>query len=151
MRTIILETLYEWGKEPYRKYVSRKDSWDIPISDLLKYPKISLGFHLATFLLKYHFEVQPKLENRDVLHVLTNIGTSVHEEIYMQFYLFGNGKRNIGLLAILLFGILIFPDYLKHFMEAFKRGRKAFRFYYLDFSKMLNQPIRHIQHTFLIN
>jgi len=151
MRTIILETLYELGKEPYRKYVSRKDPWDIPISDLLKYPKISLGFHLAAFLLKYRFDVQPELENKDVLHVLTNIGTSVHEEIYMQFYLLGNGKRNMGLLAAILLGVLIYPDYLKNFMEAYKRGRRAFRFYYLDFSKMLNQPIRHIQHTFLIN
>lgn len=151
MRAIILETLYELSKEPYRKYISRNEAWDIPIPELLKYPQSSLGFHLATFLLKHSFEVQPKLENHDVFHVLTGTGISVPEEIYMQFYLLGNGKRSTYLFMVVLLGILIYPDYLKHFRRAFIRGRRALRFHYLDFSKMLNQPIQHIQNTFLIN
>ena len=150
MRAIILETLYEWSKIPYQKYFKKNDAWEVSLSDLVQYPEYSLGFHLASFLLKHSFEIQPKLESHDVFHVLTGTGISVPEEVSMQFFLLGNGKRSIYLFMVVLLGTLLYPDYLKRFLTAFRKGRKADAFHHLDFSKLLYQPINRIQTAFVI-
>lgn len=151
MRAILLETLYELSKKPYQRYLKKNNCWDVTSSELLRFPQDSLGFHLGCFLLKHHFDMQPKLESHDVFHVLTGTGTSVPEEISMQFYLLGNGKRSLYLVMVILLGTLLYPDHYKLFIRAFRRGRKALPFHHLDFSKMLNQPVLRLQHTFLIH
>lgn len=150
MRAIILETVYEWGKRPYRKFLKRNSAWNILVTELLQYPNTSLGFHLACFLLKHSFEVQPKLENHDVYHVLTETGISVPEEISMQYYLLGNGKRSLYLFMVVLLGTLMYPDQWRLFLGAYRRGRAALVFHQLDFSKLLQQPIAKIKNAFLI-
>lgn len=151
MRAIILESLYEWSKKPYQRYLKRKDPWPVSVRELLHYPQTSLGFHLACFLMQHSFDIQPKLENHDVFHVLTETGISVPEEISMQYYLLGNGKRSLYLFTVITLGTLLYPDELIRFFRAFKRGRAALAFYHLDFSKLLEQPISRIQKAFSIH
>jgi len=110
MRALILETIYEWSKKPYQKWFKKNTAWNISTKKLMQYPQESLGFYLGCFLLKYNFEPQPRLENHDVFHVLTNIGTSVPEEVAMQYYLLGNGKRSMYLLSVIFLGTLLYPD-----------------------------------------
>lgn len=150
MRDKILEYLYEFSKIPYQKFFKQSTAWSISTKDLLNYPSTSLGFHLAAFLLKHSFDIQPKLENHDVFHVLTNTGISVPEEVAMQYFLLGNGKKSLYLFAVILIGSLLYPDYYKLFLTAFKNGRKAFQFHHLDFSKLLLQPVDRIKSTFSI-
>ena len=151
MRTYLLETFYEISKIPYQKWFKKNDPWNITAKSLIQYPENTLGFHLGCFLLKHNFETQPKLENHDVFHVLTNTGISVHEEIAMQYYLLGNGKRSIYLISVIVLGTICFPDYLKLFYKAYKKGKAAYQFYHLDFSKLLYQNIVSIKATFLIS
>ena len=150
MRAFILENLYEWSKVPYQKYIKQNNPWPISVDKLAKYPKTSLGFHLANFLTQHCLEMQPKLESHDVFHVLTGTGVSVPEEISMQYYLFGNGKRSLYLFTVIPLGTLLYPDFLNRFRKAYCRGKRAWPFHQLDFSKLLHQPIRHIQNAFLI-
>ncbi len=150
MRAFILETIYEWSKKPYQKWFKKNQAWDIPVKKLIVYPKESLGFHLGCFLLKYDFNPQPKLEDHDVIHVLTDIGITVPEEIAMQYYLLGNGKRSMYLIAVILLGTFLFPDKIKFFRKAYKKGKAAYPFYQLDYKKLLHQPLQKIQNTFLI-
>lgn len=149
MRALILGKLYEWSLVPYQA-LKQNDAWDIAISDLLNYPKNSLGYRLGCFLSRNNFDLQQKLESHDVFHVLTNTGTSVPEEISMQFYLLGNGKRSPYLFTVIFLGGLLYPDYLKFFHRAFKRGKSALRFHQLDFHELLDQPLEKIKATFLI-
>ncbi|NHF58141.1 hypothetical protein FK220_002230 [Flavobacteriaceae bacterium TP-CH-4] len=150
MRALILETLYERSKVPYQKYLKQNEVWNVSLRELLRYPSTSLGFHLACFLLQHSFEMQPKLESHDVYHVLTGTGISVPEEISMQYYLWGNGKRSLYLYAVIVLGTLLYPDEFKRFKSAFRRGRNALTFHQLDFQKLLHQPIDRIKTTFLI-
>lgn len=150
MRAIILESLYEWSKVPYQKFIKKNEPWSVGLPDLMQYPNTSLGFHLAAFLLTHNFEIQPKLEDHDVFHVLTGIGTTVPEEISMQYYLWGNGKRSLYQYAVIALGSLLFPDHIKLFLRAYRRGKSALVFHHLDFLKLLNQPIERIKDTFLI-
>jgi len=150
MRAKILEILYEWSKIPYQKWFKKNHPWEITTSQLLQYPKDTLGFHLGRFIQQHGFSPQPRLENHDVFHVLTNTGITVPEEISMQYLLLGNGKRSLYLAMVIGIGTLLYPDKLNVFIDAFHKGKQAFSFYQLDYQKLLNQPLNKIRTTFLI-
>ncbi|MFD0860697.1 hypothetical protein ACFQ1M_00640 [Sungkyunkwania multivorans] len=150
MRDLLMETFYEWSKRPYQKWFKKQQPWKHSTTDLLKLPMNSLGFHLACFLLKYDFDLQPKLEDHDVFHVLTNTGISVTDEISMQYYLLGNGKRSTYMFLVIFLGTFMYPDKYKHFRIAYRKGKTALPFYHLDFSKMLSLPLKRIRTTYLI-
>ena len=150
MKDLLIEKLYEASKKPYQKYFKKNDPWNIGMEELLQFPEESLGFHLGCFLLKYNFEIQQKLEDHDVIHILTNTGITVQEEIGMQDYLYGKGKRSLYLFMVLFTGTLFYPTKIRYFLRQFQRGNQALRFHYLDFSKMLLVPIETVKRAFQI-
>ncbi|WP_276380527.1 hypothetical protein [Flavobacterium sp. H4147] len=150
MRDFLIEKLYECSKKPYQKYFKKNEPWDIDQASLLHYPEGSLGFGLGNFLYRNHFEIQEKLEDHDIIHVLTNTGISVYEEIGMQYYLLGNGKKSLYLFLVIASGTIFYPKRMHYFIQQYKRGKKALPFHYLDFSKMLFIPVQTIQQTFKI-
>lgn len=150
MRELLIEKLYELTKKPYQKMFKKQKAWDIDIPKLIVMPSESLGFQLGCFLLKYNFEIQPKLEDHDIIHVLTNTGISVIDEIGMQYYLFGNGKKSSYMFAVIIIGTLFYLSKTKHFKKQYQRGRQAHQFHDLDFQKMLTIPIQTIQESFNI-
>ncbi|WP_103863774.1 Coq4 family protein [Aquimarina sp. I32.4] len=151
MRALLLEIIYEWSKKPYQKWFKKQPSWDIPVKTLIEYPKDSLGFHLGSFLLQHDFSPQPKLENHDVFHVLTNTGITVPEEIAMQYYLLGNGKYSTYLFSVIFLGTLLYPNKINLFKNAYQKGKAAYSFHQLDYKKLLHYPIQTLQTTFLIS
>ncbi|MFH6964939.1 hypothetical protein ACHRVK_19985 [Flavobacterium plurextorum] len=150
MRDYLIEKLYECSKKPYQKYFKKNAPWEIDKSQLMDYPEGSLGRGLGNFLYKNHFDIQEKLEDHDIIHVLTNTGISVYEEIGMQYYLLGNGKRSLYLFMVILSGTVFYPNKLLYFIKQYKKGKRALPFHYLDFSKMLLKPIHTIQQSFKI-
>lgn len=150
MKDIVIETLYKIIKKPYQIMFKKSAVWDLSLEDYLNNPKTSLGFHLGSFLVKSNFNIQPQLEEHDVYHVLTNTGITVVDEIDMQFYLLGNGKRTPFVFIVIMTGLIFHPNHLKRFLSSYKKGKQAHRFYDLDFSKMLAIPIQTIQTAFNI-
>jgi hypothetical protein len=150
MKDKFIENLYEYTKKPYQKYLKKNAPWEIEKMALLDYPENSLGFGLGNFLYKNHLDIQPKLEDHDIIHVLTNTGISVEEEIGMQYYLLGNGKLSLYLFLVITSGTVFYPNKIGYFLQQFKKGKSAYSFYYLDFSNMLFMPIDVIQKTFKI-
>lgn len=145
MRNAILITLYEWSKKPYQKWFKRNEPWNLKIVQLLGFPEGSLGYELGDFLNKNNFKLQEKLENHDVFHLITDIGTSVPEEIALQFFLLGNGKLSVYLLLVIITGSILFPDYLKTFIVAYNNGRSCAPFYHLNYRKLLHFPLHQLQ------
>jgi len=121
MKDYIVEKMYEASRKPYQKYFKKSTPWEIDKQKLLQYHKDSLGFGLGNFLDKNHFDIQPKLEDHDIIHVLTNTGISVAEEIGMQYYLLGNGKKSLYLYVVIFSGT---PFYLSHLGYFFKQYKK---------------------------
>ncbi|MGL2967562.1 hypothetical protein [Flavobacterium sp. XGLA_31] len=151
MRDLILEKMYDWSKKPYQRYFKKNKAWEITSKELIRYPQQTLGFEIGCFLLTYNFELEPKLEDHDVIHVLTQTGVTVPEEIGMQFYLLGNGKRSVYQFFVITIGSILYVNKLNYFFNQFKRGKTAYCFYHLNFSKMLNIPTQTIRETFKIN
>lgn len=150
MKDLLIEKMYEITKIPYQKFFKKGIPWDISTTELIHYNQESLGFHLGCFLLKYNFEMQPKLEDHDIIHVLTNTQIAVTDEIAMQYFLLGNGKKSAYLFMVVCIGTLFYPSQINHFIKNFKRGKKAHRIHDLDFYKMLTIPLKTIQETFNI-
>lgn len=150
MRDLLIEKMYEITKKPYQKFFKKGTPWNITPSELIQYKQDSLGFHLGCFLLKYNFQMQPKLEDHDVIHVLTNTSVSVPDEIAMQFFLLGNGKKSVYLFMVITIGTIFYPTQFKQFIKNYNRGKSAHRIHDLDFQKMLIIPIKTIQTTFNI-
>lgn len=150
MRDLFIEKLYEWSKKPYSKYFKKNKPWPITVGALLQMEEQSLGFHLGCFLLQHNFEMQPKLEDHDVTHVLTGTRVMVADEIGMQYLLFGNGKLSLYLLLVIITGTLCYPEKIECFVQQYFRGKKAHRFYDIHFEQLLHMPLTTLQETFNI-
>jgi len=150
MKEILIEQLYNLVKIPYSYFFKKETLWHFKKEDLLSFPSDSLGHSLGCFLKNNDFELQESLENHDVFHVLTGIGTTVIHEIEMQFYLFGNGKKSLFLLLVLFVGVLFYPSKFPSFIRKYKKGKLAHKFYDISFLNLLNQPISNIRFTFNI-
>lgn len=147
--------LFNFSQRIYIKCFKRNSAWGITTTELLHYPKSSFGWHLGSFLQKNGFELIPKVESHDALHVITGYGTTVEDEIALQFLSFGNGKKSLYLFGVMLLGFLLLPEYLSYYIASFKKGKQLNPFYHWDFKALLihdfNTLILHTQTTLLHN
>ncbi len=123
--------LFQKSAGPYAALFKRSQpAWGLSSTDLLKYPKGTLGHQVGVFLSTNNFEFLPKHESHDVFHVVCNYGTSVKEEIGLQFLLFGNGKRSLYLYVVMSLGILIVPDYYQFYKASYVKGKQQLKFHH---------------------
>ena len=150
MRAFIIEKMYECSSYFYIKYFRENNPWEITSEELHDYPTESLGFHLSCFHRKYNLKMMANLEEHDIIHVLTNTGVTVPDEVALQYFLLGNGKKGLFMRIALISGTIFYPEYLKTFKRYYDRGRSSHQFYDLDFKNMLIRPVTEIQYTFNI-
>ncbi len=115
--------------------------WQIYTRQLLSYPSNSLGYHLGCFLLQHKFEPQPRCEDHDIFHVLTGFKVDTAQEIAMQYWLWGNGKRSPFVALAMLVGMVLYIDQYDVFKAALHNGKSAFPIHNLDFKQHLSSPI----------
>ena len=122
MKDLLIEKLYEITKKPYQKWFKKGEAWNVNTKELIAIKPDSLGFHLGCFLLKHNFEIQPKLEDHDVFHVLTKTGITVQEEIGMQYFLLGNGKKSAYLYSVIAIGTCFYSGCFKQFLKKYPKA-----------------------------
>ncbi|WP_124980075.1 hypothetical protein [Nonlabens xiamenensis] len=116
-------------------------SWKLHTRQLLTYPPKSLGYHLGCFLLQHKFEPQPKCEDHDIFHVITGYGVTTADEIAMQYWLWGNGKRSPFVLLAMAVGLVLYPEKYQSFKTAYIKGRLSRPIHQLDFKRHLSSPM----------
>ena len=141
--------LFDNSKLPYARYFKKeRQEWNLTREDLLSYPNGSLGFEMGSFLFSNDFEMIPKLERHDSYHVITGIGTNVPDEIALQFFFLGNGKKSLYLLGVILIGSILMPEYYYKYFSAFHKGKYAQPLYSLNIESMLFENLTDIQTHF---
>ncbi|WP_312392321.1 Coq4 family protein [Chryseobacterium sp.] len=146
LRVQFLLFVYDKTQKLYRKYFKKKKrQWQFNEKQLLEFHKDSLGRKLGEFYKKYGFTMIPKMENHDVHHLLTDFGTNFEDEIAMQFLLLGNGKLNAHLLAAIVLGAIILPEYAKTYLKAYRKGQNMRTFHHMDFEALLWQNFEHVK------
>lgn len=149
LRVKFLLFIYDKTQRLYRTYFKKKKrQWQFNEKQLLEFHKDSLGRNLGEFYKKHGFSMIPKMENHDVHHLITGIGTQFEEEIAMQYLLLGNGKLNAHLLAAIVLGTLILPEYIKMYRNAYRKGQNMRTFHHLDFEALLWQNFEHLHDFF---
>ena len=138
--------LVEFTKPIYVKYFKKnKKAWQQNSKTLKNFPPKTLGNSLGLFLEKEGFELLPKLEDHDVLHVLLDYKTTIEGEIKMQFFLLGNRKRSLYALFTAIIGTLLVPESYSAFVKEFRKGQKCLTISKWDFEHLLSEPIDMLQ------
>lgn len=142
LRARILISFVDWTKPIYAAVFKRHiRGWVYSRVDLLRMPVGSLGFNLGEFLTKHQFDLIPKMEDHDVLHVLLGFKTTVEDEVKMQFFLIGNRKKSVYAIMTVIAGCIIIPEFYKEYITAFKKGRRCHNISNWDFQHLLGEPI----------
>lgn len=134
----------------YAKF-HKQDPWQIDMQQLKLYPSGSLGCALKDFLVKNHFSLMENLENHDVMHVLTHTGVTVPDEISLQFYLLGNGKRSLYAFTSIFAGLLFYPEKTKFFRQRYRAGKSARPMHHVDFRNLLQRSIQQLRSEYGIS
>lgn len=134
--------LFEKSKLPYARIFKRhKTPWGLSVTQLLNMDSGTLGHALGQFLSKNHFELIPRLERHDAYHILTDYGTAVRDEIALQFFCYGNGKRSKYLWMVMIVGTLLNPEQWPYFRSSYERGKRARKFFHWDFKDYLHRDL----------
>ncbi|MEM9919985.1 MAG: hypothetical protein AAF990_17960 [Bacteroidota bacterium] len=136
----------ESSKPLYGRFF-RKHSipWEVDKKTLLAMPPGCLGYALGQFLKEEKLELMPKFEDHDVMHVLLNYPTTVADEVRMQCFLLGNGKKSAYALLAVVTGLLLMPEQWRTFREAYRRGRRSMPCHKWDFRYLLKEPLLVLQ------
>lgn len=141
LRAKLLIFLFEITKPIYRAIFKRnKKAWTTSLEDLANYEEYSLGKDFYHFMKKEGFQIEAKLESHDISHVLLQYPTDVPNEIAMQFFCVGVGKKSYYTWFTVITGFLILPEYHKIYQQAYQRGLHAINFQHWDFEHLLSEP-----------
>ncbi len=144
MRKRFIYWLFEHSQRMYIKFKNKKP-WGITPQELLSYSKDSFGYHLGKLLTDNNFELLPKVERHDCYHLLTGYGTTVEDEIALQYMCFGNGKRSPYLIGVLLVGTIILPDYYKYYIKSYRLGKNCNPFHQFKYKNLLHFSFQEIR------
>jgi|GEM_PF-78730 len=147
-RKQLIEWLFEHSKRIYTGLFKNHKPWRITREDLLAYPKLSFGKQLGLFLKKHDFQLIAKVERHDAYHTLTGFSTQVEDEIALQWFCFGNGKRSLYLYGAIILGTVILPDYWSYYKASHKLGKSANPFHQLKYEKLLRVNLNDLRTTF---
>ena len=146
IREIFLTKMVHLTSDFYITIIKRNQPiWNIKKLDLKSYPVHSLGHHLFLFLDTHKIDLIPKHENHDVFHLLTEHGISTLDEMKMQFFLMGNGKKSLYLIISILIALLLFPEYFMLFTQAYQKGKASNVFFNWHFEALLHHSFDSIQ------
>lgn len=146
LRVQFLLFVYDKTQKLYRRYFKKKKrQWQFNEKQLLSFNEDTLGRKLGEFYKRHGFTMIPKMENHDVHHLITGCGTNFEDEIAMQYLLLGNGKLNAHLLAAIILGTLILPEYSKMYLQAFRKGQNMRSFHHWDFEALLWQNFENLK------
>lgn len=118
-------------------FKGKKKSWGENRKSLKRFKEGTLGKSLSDFLYESGIDLQDKMENHDVFHVVLGYDTSLPEEAALHFFLIGNGKKSRYAKIAALVGFAIFPEYWRLYQKAYHRGKQTKPFVNWEFKGLL--------------
>jgi len=95
------------------------------LDELRQFPTGTLGFEVAVFLDKRHFDLLPKYEVHDAVHTILNYNTTTVGELKLQAFMWGNKSSSFAGRILFLIGVLSLPELWKELRLDYERGKKA--------------------------
>ena len=122
-------------------YGTQEKNWNLSTSELLQFPEASLGKAMGEFLKKSNVEPLAGAEYHDLQHVLFDYSISFKDEIGLQFFLHGNGKKSFASVSTYIGAWFILPTQWKYLRDSYEKGKKCKDISTLNLRAMLNQDL----------
>jgi ubiquinone biosynthesis protein Coq4 len=119
-------------------YGTTDKNWNLSVAELLKYPEGSLGKTLGEFLKEQDVELLQGAEYHDIHHILFDYSISFKDEVALQFFLHGNGKKSIASVSTRIGAWFLLPTEWKYLKASYERGKKCKDVSKLNFKNMLH-------------
>lgn len=120
-------------------YGTKEKNWNLSTIQLLQYPENSVGKVLGEFLKKSQVEPLAGAEYHDIHHVLFDYSISFKDEVALQFFLHGNGKKSIASISTCIGAWCILPMHWKYLIASYERGKNCKDLSELNFKTVLHQ------------
>ena len=133
----------------HRLFKSSQSKWSVSMAQLSEYPEGTLGQSWYQFYMQNNFSIYPNYEEHDIAHVLLGFKTTTIEEARMIYFMFGAGKYSYPTLVTMIFGFIIFPEFISTFYQDYKQGTQVVNFTKWDFRHLLNEPIQTLRDMIL--
>ena len=121
--------------------------WNMTTADLLKYSEGSLGRALGQFLQSNKVEPLAHAEYHDVHHVLFDYSITFKDEVALQFFLMGNGKKSIASFGTSIGAWFLLPPQWNYLKTSYRRGQKCVDISQLNLKELLNEDLQKIKLT----
>lgn len=126
---------------------SQDKNWNLTKADLLNYSEGSLGKAIGQFLQENKMELLPHAEYHDVHHVLFDYSVSFKDEVALQFFLRGNGKRSLASLGTSIGAWCLLPTQWNYLKASYKRGQSCIDISQLNLKELLNEDLQKIKQS----
>lgn len=126
-------------------YGTNDKNWGLSTAELLKYPDGSLGKALGDFLQEHHVDILKGAEYHDIQHVLLGYSISFKDEVALQFFLHGNGKKSIASVSTRIGAWCLLPTEWKYLKAAYERGKRCKDISKLNYKALLYDDVSHIK------
>lgn len=126
-------------------YGAKENNWNLSTAELLLFPEESLGKHLGLFLKKHNVEPLSGAEYHDLQHVLFDYSFSFKDEIGLQFFLHGNGKKSFASVSTMIGAWFILPWQWKFLRNSYERGKKCKDISSFNLKTMLHEDLSQIK------
>lgn len=126
-------------------YGTKEKNWNLSTTALLQFPEGTLGKALGEFLKKSNVEPLAGAEYHDLQHVLFDYSISFKDEIGLQFFLHGNGKKSFASVSTFIGAWFILPTQWKYLRNSYSKGKKCKDILTLNLKEMLHQDLVQIK------
>lgn len=120
-------------------------NWNLSTTQLLLYPEGSVGKAMGEFLKKSNVEPLAGAEYHDIHHVLFDYSITFKDEVALQFFLHGNGKRSIASVSTMIGAWLLLPTSWKYLRNSYARGKNCKDISSLNSKTVLCQDLGHLK------
>lgn len=126
-------------------YGTNDKNWGLSTAELLKYSEGSLGKALGDFLKLHEVEILTGAEYHDIHHILFDFSISFKDEVALQFFLHGNGKKSIASVSTRIGAWFLLPTEWKYLKASYERGKKCKDVSKLNFKNMLHDDFSQVK------
>ena len=130
---------------------SKDKNWNMTTADLLNYSEGSLGKAMGQFLQSNKVEPLAHAEYHDVHHVLFDYSITFKDEVALQFFLRGNGKRSLASFGTSIGAWFLLPTQWNYLKNSYKRGQNCIDISQLNLKELLTEDLQKIKRSLYKN
>lgn len=141
MRAKLLVFLTHTIALPVLKLLRKPEVFPCTREELLQFPEGSTGKVLIDYLENKNLSLLSYYAKHDIKHVLLDYDTTEEGEVCLQCFMLGNGHISFPVIATILYGVVLMPEYWPLFRSAYRRGKFVNRIYDWPWMTILNIPL----------